>query len=180
MVPKEKAVPCFSCQFFLPFDHDLLELFEIIPFCSPFAIITAIDFPHAQTGIPYSSSFPSSPAYFCASSIVTPEVSPTVITSYLGKHLPVHLLKIFMDSWSSAHCKQNLHKSVIRLSVRKCLILGDHADHIHTETIDSLSHQKFIISETSREPCRSPSSDPAASWKTVKIVHICLCVIFPG
>ena len=44
MVAKEKAVPCFSCQFFLPFDHDLLELFEIIPFCGPLAIITAADF----------------------------------------------------------------------------------------------------------------------------------------
>ena len=41
MISKKQTVPCFTLQFFLPFDHDTFELFEIIFFSCPLSIITA-------------------------------------------------------------------------------------------------------------------------------------------
>ena len=41
MISKKQAVPCFALKFFLPFDHDALELFEIIFLSCPLSVITA-------------------------------------------------------------------------------------------------------------------------------------------
>ena len=88
----------------------------------------------------------------------------------------------FVDSWTMNTVRTEITiQSVIHLSVRKCLILGDHTDHVHTETIDSFfTPEVHHIINFPANLVVLPVQIRLLLGKQVKIIHICLCVIFPG
>ena len=88
----------------------------------------------------------------------------------------------FVDSWTMNTVRTEITiQSVIHLPVRKFLIFGDHADNIHTETVDSLfTPEVHHIINFPTNLVVLPVQIRLLLGEQMKIIHICLCVIFPG
>ena len=99
----------------------------------------------------------------------------------MGEDAPVHFLKIFVDMRTVAYIGTKASiQSVFDRSVRKSRILGNHADDIHAEAIDSLlappvHHIEYFIAD----PGIFPVQIRLLSGKAVQIVHAGLLVKLP-
>ena len=98
-----------------------------------------------------------------------------------AQHPAVHLLKKLMNSGSIANIGAKISINTISHdSIRKSLILRDHADHIHTEAIDSLlappsHHIKHFIPHLLIFPVQIR----LFLREAVQVVHFCRLIILP-
>ena len=180
MISKKQAVPCFALKFFLPFDHDALELFEIIFLSCPLSVITAsiIHMLKLKYHIQFFSGF--SRIFLCLfdSNSWSFTNCHDIIS---GKYFSVHFLKKFMNPrtmyaiWSKITIE-----AVIHFSIRESLVFGDHTDNIHTETVDSFfTPECHHIINFLAYFLVFPVEIRLFLWEQMQVIHLGLRIIFP-
>ena len=71
-------------------------------------------------------------------------------------------------------------QAAFHFSIRESLILGNHTDHIHTETVDSLVTPEFHhIVNFLAHFLIFPVQIRLFFGKQMQVIHLCLIVVFP-
>ena len=180
MIIKEETVPRLSLQLVLPFVHDAAEVSQLRLLIRPFSNGTLDKLymlkleDHSQLGAIVVCVFLCLFDCYACSFTNGEQI-------VMGEDTPVHFLKIFMDMRAVAYVgSQGAVQSVLDRSVREGGILGNHADNIHAEAIDSLlappvHHVKDLIADLGIFPVQIR----LFSGKTVQVIHAGMLVKLP-
>ena len=182
MVSKKQAVPCFSLKLLLPLDHGLFERLEIISGCSPFAKLrmlgSVLHMLELENHVQLTAIF--SCIFLCLFYGDT-GCFPNCHDIIFRKNFTVHFLKEFVNPWSMNTVRAEISiKTAANLSIREGLVLGNHADHVHAEAVDSFVAPEFHhVINFLTDLFVFPVQIRLFFGKKVKIIHLGLRIVFP-
>ena len=179
MISQKQAVPGQALQFGLPFAHDLTEALEICAAVRPFSVFSVVQshmlklehhvqFLSIRPGVLFG--------FFNGDAGALPYCHQIIA----GQYFPVHFLKVFVYMGAVHASGKGIGGSGIEFAVRKSGLLGDHADHIHTEAVDALFTPPVHHGEDIPAYRRIiPVQVGLFFGKKMQVVHVRGLIVFP-
>ena len=181
MITPVKRIPCTAFQLGLPFAHNLFQIGQRNLLIIPFKSLATVQIHVLKLKYHIQFSAFAVGIFFCLFNGNTSAFT-NCQQIIMGQYFFIHFLKIFMYMRAIAYIRTKITVffPILRCNVRHSFCFGDHADYVHTETINAFiappgHHLENIVSHCGIFPVQIG----LFLCKQMQVIHVRGFIIFP-